>query len=829
MTAYMKRIHLVTALLLTIPFFASAQVSPCGRYSQRQDISWFVPGDGHDFDETVPTPYDVLGYSLGDVFVDYSDAVRYMEALERVSDKVSIKRFGKTWAGKTFMQVCVSSPENIRNLESIREDHLQACSSVSEGYDGPLVVSLMGAIHGNEASGATAPLIEAYYFAACRDKAVLDMLERTVIVITPAQNPDGVSRFAAWANYNNSYNPQADPLQRESNEMWPSSRCNHYFADCNRDWLAIQQPEGRNCVAMYHEWLPDVVLDMHEQGSSKNGLFYFSPGDPDRTWKDIPEKNQELTREIGRMTASVMTGYGERYFTERGYDDFYIGKGAAYGDVQGSVCILHEQTATYGHMRRLKGSDTVLEFPRTVRNQTAASIGVVMRADTLRDELIRYHRDFFKMQASSAAEDSVKAIRFSCGSDKARAWHLVSTLLDHDIEVWSDAACDGAYIVPMQQERYFLARAMFDKVTEFNDSTFYDISTWTFPCAYAAKEERLSSEDGILGERITAASAPAGSVDGGTSENGYIIPSEGFYVPRAIAAALRKGLHVEVSTSAFTYQQKGGKRQFAAGSVVIPAAGQPLEADELHAFVESLASECILDVTSMKTDKLKGENLVAVREPSVAIICGRGMGIAETGEAWMLSDARLNLNHALVEYRKVTGKDTGLDRYTTIIMAGGYPSEPTDSSFFRTISDWVADGGTLILSTGASKVSESAGLGNITPHLAKGISGVIFKAEPEVPTSPLLWGVDTEELTTFKMTGTTYSIPDSEAILSYGGYVSGYASEDNKARISGSPLLTLRNVGKGKVIFIASDFNFRSYWFGTSRIFANAMMFGELL
>ena len=818
------------ALMLCFAVQSHAQGSPCGKSSQKQDIGYFLPGENHSFDKNIPTPYDVLGFNLGDVFVDYGDAVRYMETLDRISDKVSIRRFGTTWAGKTYMQVYISSEKNIAELESIRQDHLAQCSSASTGYDGPLVVDIMGAIHGNEASGATAPLIDAYYFTACQDKEVLDMLDRTVIIITPAQNPDGVSRFASWANYNSSYNHQADALQRESREMWPSSRSNHYFADCNRDWLAVQQPEGLNCVTMYQFWRPDVVLDMHEQGSTVKG-FYFSPGDPNRTWKDVPEMNQTLTKRISEATASTLDDKGVLYFSGEGYDDYYIGKGAAYGDVQGSVCILHEQTASYGHLRPSKAG--IIDFRETVRNQTAASISVVMRSDAMRDELIRYHRDFYADQAKAAAKDPVKAIRFSCGTDRARTWHLVSTLLSHGIDVYRDSKDADAYVVPMAQDRYCLIRAIFDKVTEFDDDKFYDISTWTFPCAYAAKEERLQSVKGVLGEKVEVWPFPAGQVKGGESHIGYMFAPDGFYTARAIAAIEREGLTVKVTKQPLTYEYAGQTVAFPAGSVMVPVSGQPLSGPEILSLLERTATDCGMDMVSMRTSHLKEHDLgstsfVQLTEPKVAILAGRGLGISDTGEAWMLADARMNLRHSLIEYSRIN-KGTDLNAYNVMVIAGGSPTDTISPVFYKKIAQWVRDGGTLIASTGASAVLRKAGLSDIKADIATGVEGIIYDVKCDAPESPLMWGVSAECLTAFKMNANIYDPGKADVLMRYGDYVSGYASDENKAAISGSPLVAVQKVGDGRLVFFTADMNFRSYWFGTSRIFLNAIMYADLL
>ena len=60
----------------------------------------------------------------------------------------------------------------------------------------PLVVVLSYSIHGNEASGANAALLVAYELASSNDPEILATLTDTVVLLDPAENPDGLDRFS---------------------------------------------------------------------------------------------------------------------------------------------------------------------------------------------------------------------------------------------------------------------------------------------------------------------------------------------------------------------------------------------------------------------------------------------------------------------------------------------------------------------------------------------------------------------------------------------------------------------------------------------------------
>ena len=93
------------------------------------------------------------------------------------------------------------------------------------------------------------------------------------------------------------------------------------------------------------------LADQHEQGADRP--YYFSPGHPKRTHQLTPRQNQELTAEVSAYCAKELDKIGTLYYSKEGYDDYYYGKGAAYGDIHGSVCLLYEQGTSRGICGRL--------------------------------------------------------------------------------------------------------------------------------------------------------------------------------------------------------------------------------------------------------------------------------------------------------------------------------------------------------------------------------------------------------------------------------------------------------------------------------------------
>ena len=83
----------------------------------------------------------------------------------------------------------------------------------------PAIVYQGFSVHGNEPSGSNASLLGIYYLAASKNQELIDILNNTVILFDPSLNPDGLQRFAYWANSNKSLTLNPDSSDREYSEV----------------------------------------------------------------------------------------------------------------------------------------------------------------------------------------------------------------------------------------------------------------------------------------------------------------------------------------------------------------------------------------------------------------------------------------------------------------------------------------------------------------------------------------------------------------------------------------------------------------------------------
>ncbi|MEM6726143.1 MAG: M14 family zinc carboxypeptidase, partial [Bacteroidota bacterium] len=178
-----------------------------------------------------------LGYKIGDHFTYHHQVVDYFQAVAEKSDQVVFQEYGQSWERRPLVVGIISSPENIKNLETIRRNNLIRAGKMEGEISGKeaTIVFLTYDIHGDEAACTEAALWTLERLTS-NDPQINKWLEEVVVVIDPCLNPDGRERYATWFNQvaNRPFNPSTSTV--EHRPPWPGGRVNHYLFDLNRDW-----------------------------------------------------------------------------------------------------------------------------------------------------------------------------------------------------------------------------------------------------------------------------------------------------------------------------------------------------------------------------------------------------------------------------------------------------------------------------------------------------------------------------------------------------------------------------------------------------------------
>ena len=833
-------------LLLLIPsLFLNAQVG----------LDYYL-GDLSEYNKSIPTPLSVIGHEVGEFHISHDKLSHYVQEISRASNRVKLVNRGKSYENRTSWLMIITSESNHSRLEEIRKQHLELSNSKDKDIDVsnmPIVVYQGFSVHGDEPSGSNASLPLMYHLLASNSQETIELLENTIILLDPSFNPDGLQRFSQWANSNKNQSLTADPNDREYNQYWPRGRTNHYWFDLNRDMLPNQLVETNAKVKTFTEWLPNILTDHHEMGT--NSSFFFQPGVPERKNPLISDLNQSLTREIGTYHEKALNSIGSLYYSEEDYDDFFFGKASTYPDANGSIGILFEQGSSRGHIQ--ESVNGILTFPFTIRNQLTAAFSTLEAAKNMRVKLLNYMKDFYDDQIELNPKSSDNIV-FGKLKDESTVYHLADLLNSHKIKfnkISEDVVLNGkkytkdnSFIIPMNQPKRTLINAMFYTQTEFKDSLFYDVSAWTFPLAFNVNYSYTdnlskSSVSKLFGEEVTQTKKPVGNVDS-KSEYAYLFEPHEYYAQAAVYHLIKEGIRVKTATRKFSINGK----EFDFGTYLIPVQNQSMNSEDIYNKLLEISNTYNINFESQATGITSGIDLgsdyfIIVNEPKIGLIVGDGVRSYDAGEIWHLLDTRYNIPITKLDVDDLRYID--LSKYSHIIL----PDYNGSKLRSEQINEYINGGGNLIAYRNSVKwVSNNLNeLEFLTNDLkASGVSfsdrekfygaqqtgGAIFESNID-RSHPVNYGIESNTLPLFRNSNVYMSKSgqsfDNPISYSSNPLMSGYISEENISLLKNSVPFKVIRSGKGKILLMTDNTNFRAFWFGTNRILLNMLFHSNIM
>jgi len=825
--------------------------------------------DGISYDGSVPVPEDVLGFGVGDRPIRHDVMVEYLTELAEQSDRISVETIGYSHEQRPILFFTVTSPNNHNRIEDIRQQHLAQLNPESAAGDGPAIIWLNYGVHGAESAGMDAAIPTLYHLAAARGSEIEETLANSVILITAVFNPDGHSRRVNHVETFGSAVPVTDP-DNEQHNLWTAARTNHYWFDLNRQWLLQTQPESQAWLEQWHRWKPQVSADFHEMQTA--ATFYFHPGEPLRRNPLIPERARELTEGIAQYHVRFLDSEARLYTSAEGFDNFYVGKGSTYPQVNGSLGILFEVGAARGGL--IEADRGLVRHGENVRTHFRTGLTTIEGALAQRQAIADYQRQFFANSAEQAARDSNRAYVFSAEGDPERLNLFVDLMDRHDITVNAlsrnvrvddrDYRAGDALVVRLDQPQYTMIRSLFDRVTEFDENIFYDVSGWTLPLAYDldyAPLGRAFAAD-LLGEVVTP--RPTGATPPQRSTYGYVLRWSDYYAPRSLYRLLDNEIRVRVATETVTIPVTGGLRQFGPGSVFIPLVGQDVSNDRIYELVAEAAREDGVSAHAVTSGSTPGNTpdlgdsrgFRSVDQPNVLVLFDDGLASYDAGEVWHQLDQRMHIPVTLRRKDEIGGLDWS--RYTHLVIVGGGNTNLSENATER-VRQWVREeGGVIIASRQAALMAQEVFLGvepdeeedeteevdDETPdrrnytdlslddaeHI---IGGALFEGDID-PSHPIGFGYSDRFIALHRNMVETLEWPEEDPFAVVVQYaeeplLSGYASERRREEIGGTPAVIAQRMGRGAVILFADNPNFRATYRGNERMFMNAIFFSRLI
>ena len=804
------------------------------------------------FNNSILSPEEFLGYEIGFQHTRHDQIVSYLTYLSTVSNKADLINYGKTHEGRNLVILTITSESNLNNLDDIQKEHLQYTipgNSVTLNKDLPIIINLGYGVHGNEPSSSEAAMLTAYTLVASMNKKIEKFRQQSVVFIDPTINPDGRDRHTQWANQNKSINLVADQYDSEHNEAWPRGRTNHYWFDLNRDWLLAVNPESRNKLKWFHNWYPNVVTDFHEMGTNSN--YFFEPMKTNASVNPlIPEENYNvLSPKFAEYYVKALDSIGSFYYTKESFDETYPGYGSSYPDVQGALAILFEQASSRGHLQETNYG--TISFGFTIRNQYLSSIATVEAAVDNKEMLRDYQKRFFDSSLKEFKDDKVKAYEFGDLYDQNRNKAFIDKLLIHNVKVYKSK---GKYIVPVNQTQSRMVKNFFETYDKYVDSVFYDASAWSMSNFYNMKSKKLKNFN--IESEVLSTNNLVKNVKVNKSEYSYILDWDDYNSVATLNYLQKNNLITYSAFKPFSVKvnETSGIKNFNYGSILIPVSKQKMSSEKLYKIIKTAQEKFNVPIYNSKSGfSIKGidlgSNNFRINKPvKVGLLVGEGVNSYEAGEVWHLMDTRIHM--PLSKIRLSQFSRVPLDKYTTLIIVSGSYNQLTKTDIEK-INNWVKKGNTLItIAKGSSwaiekelvkesllepsndsifsrknYVSAAENIGR------ERIGGAILKVDIDL-THPLAFGYRDSSIPVYKNNNVfinkTKDHYSSVGVYSKDPHIDGYISEKNlKNNFKNTASLIVSRLSSGRVVMFADNPNFRGSWYGTNKLFLNAIFFGN--
>jgi Zinc carboxypeptidase len=816
---------------------------------------------------SIQSPSEFLGYPLGERFTSHQRMIEYFHYVDDHSSLVQITSYGETYEHRPLIYAVVSSEENMKSADQLRQDNLKRARMISGTASLPKtsIVWLSYNVHGNEASSQEAAMKTLYELVNPVNASSKERLKNTIVIIDPCLNPDGHERYIRSFEQLATAPATKDPQSAEHHEPWPGGRGNHYLTDLNRDWTWINQAESQARVKAYGQWLPHVHVDFHEQGS--NTPYYFAPGaKPYHT--EITPWQHEFQAIIGKNNAKYFDEQGWLYFTKERYDLFYPGYGDTYPLLNGAIGMTYEKGGGGSAGLTVTTSDgDVLTLKDRLEYHFTTGMSTIEAASNNVTRIV----DEFEKYFNTPSPSKYKSYVIKSDNNPDRIQKLIALLEAHGIHAAYAAnsksssgfnfltGTSGAFsvdshdiIISADQPKGKLITVLLDPQPVISDSLTYDITAWNLLYAYNLKA--FAATDKITtGKPFVAGSITSDSIQ--SKPYAYLFRYQSVRDAELLGSLLQQGIRVRSTKKSFTI----GEQQFDPGTLII-ARGNNSSIQNFDDLIRLTAKKMGRPLIATSTGYANGgldlgsDDVNLIRPPKIAVLGGSEAFSAAFGEVWHFFEQ--TLHYPVVILRTDYFKTADLWRYTVLIVPDGR-YKIFDEATLENIRRWIQDGGKLILmesSVGSFAGEKGFELREFATEdlkkeiekkeqdeklqegplkygeaerkaLSKSISGAIYKITLD-GSHPLAFSLG-DDYYTLKTDIQHFDFLESgwnvgtirgpvKPVIGFGGY------NANK-KLNNSLVFGVESKGKGQIIYLIDNPLFRGFWENGKMLFANAV------
>ncbi len=736
-------------VLIVVALCSLSPLWPTSAHAQEPPL-W----PGAKYDPAIPTIKQVLGHDHGEVITPPEGIAQYLQELQKAAPmRTRLIEYAKSWEGRPLWLLVVGRADRMAKLDQVTADLRRFADPRSvSAADGdrlarelPVVVWLMHGVHGNEISSADAALAEAYHLLASQGDAGVDAVTRDALVlIDPMQNPDGRARFVFQNLHGRAAAPDSAPYSAEHDEPWPGGRVNHYNFDMNRDWFAQSQPETRGRIKVGLEYVPQVTVDLHEQGG--DNAYYFAP--PAEPLNPHITKSQIAAWElIGRANGARFDERGWAYYIREVYDAFYPGYGDSWPTFQGSIGMTYEQASARGLTFARSDGDT-LTYRDGVMHHFNAAITTAITAARNRERLMRDYLDYRRSAIAEGEKGPIREYVIVPGQDPSRAELLARNLATQGIDVrranepiklGTRTLPIGTYLVSNAQPTARLARNLLDPRTEqpaefirkqeerrkmrLSDQ-IYDITAWNLPMLFDVEMVPSATAVSVKATPVPSqydAPMPARTI--AAAKVGYLMPWGSGAVALS-ADALTQGIRIRSVGGAFTHNG----RSYPIGTAFFRTVENPAD---LNAKLAALAARHRVEIVPIDSSwvddgtSLGSNDVQALKAPKVLLVWDTPTNTLSAG--WTRYVLERRFGQSVTAVRTSSLARANFNDYDVIVMPSGNFAGTINDAVLNRVKDWLRSGGTLVTMAEATRWATGASVGLLDT------TGLLKDGKPDVP------------------------------------------------------------------------------------------------
>jgi hypothetical protein len=356
----------------------------------------------------------------------------------------------------------------------------------------------------------------------------------------------------------------------------------------------------------------------------------------------------------------------------------------------------------------------------------------------------------------------------------------------------------------------------------------------------------------------------------------YAFDWTGYYAPRALYRVLNRGLLARSALKPLSVHTTRGDVSLKRGAIIIPFDRQRLSRDKIKSIMKDIAVKDGIFVHSIVSGRsaigtnginIGGRAFAELKKPKILLVTGRGTDLYNAGEVWHLLDFRMHMPVTLRERTRLDGIDW--KAYTHVVFPGG-DYENYVPAYIGRIRQWVEEGGTIIgvrhgadwvhsnilnfedslsnkvQSSNDAQLMDSGNRNKLAKEKTEPdrfdyedkqdieaqdmVRGTIFSGDLDI-THPIGFGYSDRNIALHKNRKEVMARPLNPyaMVIKYQkpAVLSGFASAKNRAALEGTAALIAERKGAGSIILFADDPNFRATWFGTNKLFLNAIFLSK--